>query len=145
MLYVLVNSFVIKEVEWFNSKDCFGEKLNKSKILLSLHSPLKHFKNQFNYKIYKKPMDSTAFVDKDYVVGEHYLGSRYLIKKNKYAEKNSTLGDVKFLEKQNSMKLYIRWDLLLHLKDTLTNYYGFGAETNGGFLNKLLFEKKLKF
>lgn len=144
ILYVLVNSFIITEIEW-KVKDKTDGFRYKSNIFLSFQNNLIFFNNQYNIKLYLNPLNNKQIINNKYVVGDHYLTSEPLIKKNKYSPINSQLQNHSFLIERGNMRLYIRWSLFFFLKDLLFTHYKLDLSTAAEDLSKILSDKKKKF
>ena len=138
LLYILVNSYIIEEIEW---KQSCNESY-KSTNYLGISDSLTFFKNQANIKIYNYPLSVKNIIDNQYLIEEHYLSIRNIIKKNNYSHTNSSFKNHNFLINRSNMKLYINWDFFKFVMGILLDFYKLKKTISAQEFQQLLLEKK---
>lgn len=114
----------------------------KSEVFFALKNPAWCNLSIWNLQLYLHPPVLTKINTQYYFISRHYSNCDALIRKNFLSHKNSFMGDVSFINKRASLKLFIKWDLFDFIKEKAFKYYGLSPEDYEGYNCKLGVLKK---
>jgi hypothetical protein len=140
-LHVLINCNALNKKL---IKKCIDESKQKfkSENYINFESQFWKFNNSNNLQIFLKPASIKTINNKLYIVENHYMSIKPLVRKNPLNKKSSKLKNINFVNLKTNMKLYVRWGFFDEATSIIFNHYGYNPQINQSDFSKLVLQKQ---